>query len=203
MTFFSDFARRLKRSDFLEFSIALFALLIVSMLFSWPADNYQENNGFFTVSALRTSLLCLLALFYGSSSTSKAKREKYFDLLAIVFLALISIPLEISSYSLSQPALPIYWTLILALVDSIAYYAIGLVLAQILDYLHLKFLSLIAVGGSFSALFALDLKLGLALASPLSAISKPSISHLIVMLILALLGLGSLLKNDSIQPQTN
>ena len=203
MTFFSDFARRLKRSDFLEFSIALFALLIVSMLFSWPADNYQENNGFFTVSALRTSLLCLLALFYGSSSTSKAKREKYFDLLAIVFLALISIPLEISSYSLSQPAPPIYWTLILALVDSIAYYAIGLVLAQILDYLHLKFLSLIAVGGSFSALFALDLKLGLALASPLSAISKPSISHLIVMLILALLGLGSLLKNDSIQPQTN
>ena len=203
MNFFSDFAQRLKSLDILEFAIILFALMIVTVVFTWPSDFYQVNNSFFSLSLIRISLLCLLALYYGSFSIDKTQREKRYDILAIVFLAIVTIPIEIAAYSLSVPTVPVYWTLVLAIIDSVAYFSVGLLVAQILHYLHLRFITILAVFGIFAAFVMLDINLGLALASPVHAISKPSISHLVVMLIVALIGIGSLIKNDSSQPEPN
>lgn len=203
MTFFSDFALRLKRLDILQLAIFLFGLLITSIVFTWPSDFYQVNNSFFTVSLIRISLLCLFALYYGGSSFFKSQREKRFDIMAIVFLAIVTIPIEITSYSLSIPPVPFYWTIILAIVDSIAYFSLGLVLAKILSYLQLRFLIILSVFGTAAGFFMLDIKLGFALASPANAISKPSLIHLLAMLVIAIIGIGSLFKNDPSQPEPN
>ncbi len=203
MKFFSDFSLRLKRLDILQLAIAIFGLLIISIVFTWPADFYQVNNSFFIVSLIRVSLLCLIALYYGSSSKFKSQKEKRLDIMAIIFLAIVTIPIDIASYSLSIPDIPVYWSPILAIVDSLAYFSLGLVLAQILYFLHLRFLTAFAVFGLASALFMLDINLGLALSSPAHAISKPSLIHLLVMLVIAMIGIGSLIKNDSSQPESN
>ena len=185
MNILENFSLRLKRIDILQLAFGLFAILIAGIIFTWPANAAKANNSFFTVSTIRVSLLALSAFFFAAYGSSAAREDQLADILALMFLALVSAPLEILSYSLSLPSISPFWSTPLAILDILAYFSLGLLMAKVLAYLRLKLLTSMFVLGAFFALFWLDLRLGRAVFSPISAAWHYSLFHVVAMLLLS------------------
>jgi len=197
MILFDRFSERLKRLDILQLAIALFALLIGTIIFTWPVSAAKANNSYFTVSLIRVSFLALSAFFYGTYGHDKPASELRIDLMALLFLALVSVPIEIAGYALSLPQSSVFWPIFLAFSDIYAFFGLGFILSQILDFLRVKLIASIFILGGFFALFWLDIKMTKAIFSPISAVSEPSYLHIFVMLVFASYAVWELQKHST------
>ncbi len=185
MKLFDTFSERLKRIDILQLAIALFALLIGTIIFTWPVSATKANNSYFSVSLIRVSFLALAAFFYGTYGYGKEISELRIDIMALSFLAIVSIPIEIASYALSLPQASVFWSLFIVFLDILAFFGLGFILSQVLDFLRVKLLASLFILAGYFFLFWLDIRIGKAVFSPISAVSELSYLHIIAMLVLA------------------
>jgi hypothetical protein len=138
--------------------------------------------------------LLLLALSFGSIELEKPKRQKLIALLAILTLSLTSVVFEVATYAVSFPNIPLYWSILLGLIDPIAYFGFGIVLARVLGILRLGALLPLAIPALPIGLIFIDISLGIPLLNPLTAIGHISLLHLFLMTVFATLSLVYLLN---------
>lgn len=192
MTGLSLISHRLARSDLLQLTTLFFAVLFFSFVITWPSAVSASNDTWFAVAQARILCLSLLALGYGSTLlTVKEGRVNKLDLRvaigALSCLALLSAPIEVMSYALSYPPLPLPYSLGLMLLDTYALFGLGMALGRLLGLLRLRALLPLAVPAVLVGLIMADLALGIELLNPLSALSSVSLPHLAAMATLAVL----------------
>ena len=181
---------RLARQDFLQVSVILFVMLLFAMLISWPSMQTQANDSWFTIAQLRLASLVLIALGYGAyTAVSELKQvhEVPYTLLALLFLGLISSPLEVASYAASYPHTSLTWSLGLNLLDTVAFFGIGHALGHGLSRIRLAALVPMMVPALAVGIIALDIALGIPILNPLAALTGYSLWHSILMGSIAIL----------------
>ncbi|MCA9835479.1 MAG: hypothetical protein KC422_01130 [Trueperaceae bacterium] len=194
MTFLRQLNERLARNDFLQMSLLFFGLLVATLAFTWPASEQIANNSFFSVAQVRLMALLLLALGFGSFELKQTRRQKLASLLALLTLSLTSMAFEVATYAVSFPQVPLYWTLLLGLIDPIAYFGIGIVLGFLLGLVRLTAVLPMAILALPIGFIFLDIPLGIPLFNPLTAIGQLSLAHLFLMTVFATLTLVYLLS---------
>lgn len=194
MSFLRDLNLRLARNDFLQFSIIFFALLLATLAFTWPATKELANNSYFSVLQVRLMSLLLLALGMGALELESSRRQKLITLLAILTLSISSIVFEVATYAVSFPSVPLYWGILLAIIDPIAYYGFGLILAKILKILRMSALLPLAIPAVPIGLIFIDIPLGRPIFNPLTVASVINLPHLFLMTVFATLCLVYLLN---------
>lgn len=203
MNLLRNLATRFSRADITQLSTLLFTLLVIALIFAWPTSNLLANNSWDNVAQLRLLALSLLAIGYGGALSAfpdirnkdaavarerllNHKRAQRSTLAALVSLAVLSSPLEIAAYAASYPPQPLWWSLVLALIDTVAMFGLGLGLGKLLETLRLSLLLPLAVPATLAGLIALDLVMGIPLGSPLAALTGINYAHLALMSLLAL-----------------
>lgn len=178
MTLLQAVSTRLTRSDMLQLSVLFFAVLLVSSVTAWPTRPNEANDSWFALSQARLGALSLLALGFGAVQSGFAKAEQGVTVLSLLALALLSTPLEVASYALSFPSQPLWYSLMLALLDSLALFGLGILLGKLLALIRLRALLPLAVPALLVGLVAADIWLGVALVSPLAAADALAPLHL-------------------------
>ena len=178
MTLLQKVSARLTRSDLLQLSVLFFAVLLVSSVTAWPTRPNEANDSWFILSQMRLGGLALLALSFGAVESRLSKSEQGMTVLALLVLALVTAPLEVASYALSFPPSPLWYSLTLACLDSLALFGLGLLLGKALALIHLRALLPLVVPAALVGLVAADIWLGVALVSPLAASNALAPFHL-------------------------
>lgn len=201
MSFFRALNERLGKNDFIQISLGFFILLLATLAFTWPALRETANNSFFSVALVRLLGLLILAISFGSAETRKTKTEQALSFLAILLLAIASIPFEVATYVVSFPDIPLYWSLIIGLVDPMAYYGFGLIFGHLLRFLRLGGLMPLVIPLVLVGFIFIDIPLGVSLFNPLSSIDTINLLHFFLMSIFATLSLSYLfIFRKSAQP---
>jgi hypothetical protein len=189
----NSLSARLTRSDLLQLSTLYFAILLFSVLVSWPQGT-AENRSWFVLVQVRIMALTLLGLAYGTSEIHKVKPEQRITLLALLCLGLFSLPLELACYAASFPETPIYWAMGITLLDTIAFFGLGLALSKMFHKIRLQALLPVINIVIMVLINTFDFGTGKIIISPLLAVTLLSPFHFAAMLVLAILTLLWLLK---------
>jgi hypothetical protein len=183
---FEELEERLKRTDMVQFLTLFFAVLIFVILTRWPTQKNVPNETWFALAQTRITVLALLALGYGSVYSLFSRKERLLTCLALVSFVLLSLPFDVATFAASFPATPIWWSVLLPLIDTVAFFGAGLLLGSVLSLLRLRALLPLAVPGLLVGFIALDLRLRENMLNPLTASIHPSAPHLLIMSVIAL-----------------
>ncbi len=189
-------SQRLTKSDLLQLSTLYFAILLFSVMISWP-QGQGENRSWFMLVQVRIMTLTLLGLGYGTSEMQKNKSEQRFTLLALLCLGVLSIPLELACYAASFPITPWWWSIGITLLDTIAFFGLGLLLSKLFHSIRLQALLPVVNIVLMVLLTTLDFGTQIITVSPLLAATILSPVHFAVMLGLASLTGIWLFSHDS------
>jgi hypothetical protein len=125
---FSTVAYRLRQRDLLQALLALFALLIFALAVGWPGAG-DPNDSWSGVAQARSVAVMLLAVGFGVFGAADPKGWLE-TLLGLSLVVLLALPLEALAYAASYPAVPPWWTVAQPLLDTAAYFGIGLLLGR-------------------------------------------------------------------------
>jgi hypothetical protein len=178
--------RRLQRNDMVQIFTLCMAALVFVLTSRWPTVGAPSNEAWFALAQARLVLLALLALGYGGSYASRPGRQRAITGLAVLSFTLLTVPLDLIAYSGSYPATPLWWTLVLPPIDTVAFFGIGLALGTTLRLIRLSALLPVAVPGLIVAFIGLDVRLGVNLINPMTSSVTVAPYHLALMSVLAL-----------------
>lgn len=197
--FAEAFEERLRGGDLIQVATLLLAVLIFVLVMRWPLDSSQANESWYAFGQTRLVTLALLALSYGSLFTSRPVRSRVTTGLALITLALMTIPFDVAAYASSFPATPLWWSLILPVIDTGAFYGIGLAIGWLLARLRLGAILPLVIPAVLIAMVAFDVRTRTRLLNPLSASIEVASGHLALMtavLALTVVILALLLRRD-------
>ena len=187
-------SNRLVRSDFIQLSSLFFIIMVFGLMTSWPQGN-EENRSWFILVQTRIICMTLLGLGYGTQTLKLSKTEQRTTLLALLMLGVLSIPLEVACYAASFPGTPLWWSLGITLLDTIAFFGMGLGLSKMFHLLRLQAL-LPVVNMVLLVLFiTFDFGIKTVIVNPLLAVTLLSPFHFAAMLVLASLTAFWLLRS--------
>ena len=187
-------SNRLVRSDFIQLSSLFFIIMVFGLMTSWPQGN-EENRSWFILVQTRIICMTLLGLGYGTQTLKLSKTEQRTTLLALLILGVLSIPLEVACYAASFPGTPLWWSLGITLLDTIAFFGMGLGLSKMFHLLRLQAL-LPVVNMVLLVLFiTFDFGIKTVIVNPLLAVTLLSPFHFAAMLVLASLTAFWLLRS--------
>ncbi len=155
----------------------------------------SENRSWFVFVQVRIITLTLLGLGYGSSEFNKSKGEQGMTLVALLALGILSLPLELACYAASFPETPLGWSLGITLLDTIAFFGLGLILSKVFHFIRLQALLPVVNIVLLVVLTTLDFGAGTVVVSPLLAVTLLSPFHFAAMLVLASLTAVWLLRS--------
>jgi hypothetical protein len=173
---------RLMRSDFIQLSTLFFAILLFSLMISWP-QSQEENRSWYMLVQTRITGLTLLALGFGSQCAKAKKPEPLVTLLALLSLGVLTLPLEMAAYAASFPGTPLWWSLGITLLDTVAFFGLGVALAAVFHRLHLQALLPVVNLVIFVLFLTFDFGLPIVLMNSLLAVTVLSPYHLGAMLV--------------------
>lgn len=200
MTLWREMSERLARPDWIQLATLLLVALVFTWFVTWPTRPQDAHDGWYLLTQVRSVGLALLALGYGSFLARSPRREKLGSLLAVLSLNVLTMPFEVISYALSYPGQPLLYLLGVSLLDSVALFGLGLALGALLATLHLEALLPLLAPAALAGLVIVDLRLGLTLLNPLTALSAVAPLHLGLMAVIALSTLVYLLRPQA-QPE--
>ncbi len=183
----TELAWRLQRSDMIQVMTVVWAALVFVLMTQWPSTDAAANESWFGVAQARLVAFSLVALAYGSVTSIRPLGEQRATVMALVILLLLTAPLDVAAYAATFPATPLWWATALPVVDTVAFFGIGLALGWLLGRLRLRALLPLAVPGLLVGGVALDVYLGVNLLNPLTAILNVAAIHLVIMSAVALL----------------
>lgn len=185
MSFLEQFERRLGRSDMIQLLTLFLVVLAFMTLARWANPLSRVNEAWFSVSQTRVILLALIALGYGGAYALRPRPVQRSTGLAVLMFALVSTPFEVAAYAASYPSVPLGWALLLPLVDTVAFYGIGLGLGWFLSRVRSRSLLPLAIPGLLIGMVALDIRLGVNLLNPMTASVNPAWQHAGIMIAIA------------------
>lgn len=179
MTTLHAASERLSRPDLFQLLLLVLAVLATTLLVAWPPPG-SPNESWYALTQVRAALLALLALGFGALPLPPGRPERRATALALVAVALLSSPLEVAAHAATQPATPLAWPLLLAPLDTLAFYGLGVGLGALLRVLRLGLLLPLAVPALLVGLAVLDTALGRTLANPVRAAARGSLPHAVL-----------------------
>lgn len=187
MSIYSALDRRLRSEDLSQGLALILLFLSLTLVFSWTGNPLTVNDSWFNVTAVRRATLGLLALFLALRASPQAPTEQLAAYLALLCVALVTVPFELVTFAASYPAASLGLSVAFDMVFPLGLYAIALTGARLVPrapWLTLVFTLLVLL------LFAVaDELLGAALLSPLAVITAGDWPRLVTWSILALAGL--------------
>jgi len=129
VSLFSEIAYRLRQRDLLQALLALFTLLIFALAVGWPGAG-EANGSWQGVAQARSVALMFLAVGFGVFGAANPKGWLE-TLLALSLVVLLALPLEALAYAASYPEVPLWWTVAQPLLDTAAYFGVGLALGRV------------------------------------------------------------------------
>lgn len=197
MSFLESLAGRLSRPDMLQSSVLLFVALGFTLAVSWPTGISLVNEAWFSVAPVRTTLLALGALGYGSYLGSRRSQrpgshtdsgalpevdfgttpwrgEAAATLGALAVLALVSAPFEVVTHAASYPGTAVSWSLLVPFLALLGYFGLGLLLGRATALTRLTALLPLLVAAVLAGSVWFDLNLGFTAVNPWTAALAPS-----------------------------
>ena len=187
MRILEQFEARLGRTDMIQLLTLFLAVLAFATLTRWASPVNRLNDAWFAVAQTRVITLALIALGYGGAYAARPRPVQRATGLAVLMFALVSAPFDIAAYAASYPSVPLVWTQVLPLVDTVAFYGLGLGLGWLLGLLRSRSLLPLAVPGLLIGMIALDIRLGVNLMNPMTASVHPAWPHAAAMAAVAAL----------------
>ena len=179
---FGGLSALLRREDMTQLLMGLLALLIFVLIIAWPTEAQEANNSWYALTQVKVAALALLGLAYGSTSSVRAKREQRLTLGALICMDALTLPLETAAYAASYPLTPLWWPLVICVVDIVAFFGVGLALGTLLTALRLRLLLPLAVPLVLVGVVSFDVWLSAwtsqAALNPFTAATQPSALHL-------------------------
>lgn len=202
LSFFNDLNLRFKESDWMQLSLSFFSVLVITLSISFPSTRVLANDTFFSIAQVRLVCLIVIALTYGTLQVKASLKRQRLTFAALLVLALVSIPFEVAGYTMSFPDLPLYWTLLITTIDTLAFYVIGHGLGRVLILLRLYVLLPLAIPSLLVLFVAVDVFIARNLLSPLVAVTAISLPHLFLMTALATLGVILIFVKPILNPKS-
>lgn len=190
MRLFLAVAQRLRQPDLLQAFFALAVLLIFALAVSWPGTG-TPNVSWTSVAQVRSVALMLVASYVGVFSAA-GRTGRLETLLALPLLALLALPLEALAYAASYPPVPVWWLVAQPLLDTAAYFGIGLVLGRATKRVAALWPLLPPL--IFVGLLGASVGLEQPLLNPLATAARVSWVHLAASAALALTTLGACIR---------
>jgi len=183
---------RLRAGDLPQFGLLLLALLVATLVVTWPARPGLANESWYTVSQTRSVLVALLALGYGMGLPLATPRAAAGTVLAVSLLAITTLPLELVAHAGSAPATPAWWAWLVTPVATAGHLALGALLGIVVRRLRLTALAPLLAPAVLVGAVAIDVRLGVTLLNPLTAALQVAPGHLAFHGAAALLGAAAL-----------
>jgi len=169
---------RLRSGDLPQFGLLTLALLVTTLVVTWPARPGLANESWYTVSQTRSVLVALLALGYGMGLPLVSPRRAASTALAVGLLALTTLPLELVAHAGSAPATPAWWAWLATPVATAGHLTLGALLGVVVRRLRLTVLAPLLAPAVLAGAIAIDVRLGVTLLNPLTAALQIAPGHL-------------------------
>lgn len=169
---------RLRSGDLPQFGLVLLAVLVATLVATWPARPGLPNESWYTVSQTRSVLVALLALGYGMGLALSTPRRAAGTALAVTLVAVTTLPLELAAHAGSAPATPAWWAWVVTPVATGGHLALGGFLGVVVRRLRLTALAPLLVPAVLIGGVAIDVRLGVTLLNPLTAALQVAPGHL-------------------------
>ena len=179
---------RLRTGDMPQYGLLLLASVTVILVATWPARAGLANESWYAVSQARSVLVALLALGYGMGLATEAPRRAASTALAVILLAVSTLPLELLAHAGSAPATPAWWAWAATPVAAAGHLVFGVLLGAVARRLRLRVLAPLLVPAFVAGTVAVDVRLGVTLLNPLTAALQVSAGFLALHAAVALLG---------------
>lgn len=179
---------RLRTGDLPQYGLLLLASVTVILVATWPARAGLANESWYAVSQARSVLVALLALGYGMGLATEAPRRAASTALAVILLAVSTLPLELLAHAGSAPATPAWWAWAATPVAAAGHLVFGVLLGAVARRLRLMVLAPLLVPAFVAGTVAVDVRLGMTLLNPLTAALQVSVGFLALHAAVALLG---------------
>lgn len=179
---------RLRTGDLPQYGLLLLASVTVILVATWPARAGLANESWYAVSQARSVLVALLALGYGMGLATEAPRRAASTALAVILLAVSTLPLELLAHAGSAPATPAWWAWAATPVAAAGHLVFGVLLGAVARRLRLMVLAPLLVPAFVAGTVAVDVRLGVTLLNPLTAALQVSVGYLALHAAVALFG---------------
>jgi len=183
---------RLRAGDLPQYGLLVLALLVATLVVTWPARPGLPNESWYSVSQTRSVLVALLALGYGMGLPLASPRQAASTALAVVLFAVTTLPLELVAHAGSAPATPAWWAWLATPIATAGHLAIGGALGVVVRRLRVTVLAPLLAPAVLVGAVALDVRLGVTLLNPLTAALQVAPGHLAFHGAVALLGAAAL-----------
>ena len=175
--------RRLVQADFVQLLTLFFGVLLFVIATRWSGVDGSVNDSWYGVAPARLVGVALLGLGYGAAFSERPALHRLAAMGTIVLAALLSFPLELAAYAASHPATPLWWGLLLPLVDGAAYFGAGVALGRASAWARLRSILPLTVPGLLVGLIYLDIRAGAGFLNPLTTATTVAPMHLLLMAI--------------------
>jgi len=181
---------RLQGGDLPQVGLLLLAALVVALGLAWPGRVGSANEAWYAVAQTRAALLALLALGYGLGLPLEGPRRAAATTVAVLVVALSTLPLELVAHLGSAPATPAWWAWVVTPVGVAGQLALGAALGPLIRRLRLVAVAPLLVPAALVGVVALDVRLGITLLNPLTAALQVAPGYLATHAAIALTGLA-------------
>jgi hypothetical protein len=177
-------ADRLRSADMLQVLALFLAAQLFVLAVRWPGAG-GSNEAWFALAQARMVLLSLAALGYGAAESAGSPRSRRATAGALLMFVILSAPIDVASYAASYPAVPFWWSSLLPLPETLAYFGVGLALGRVATWARVGALLPLLVPALLVAGIWADVRLGVDVFNPLTAVLQVSIVHAAAMISLA------------------
>lgn len=192
----TSLAARLRQGDMLQLMLAFFTILLFVLLVTWPNNGQASFNGWYALEQTKVAALVFVSIAFGSYAHRRSRRDSLMTLLALQCFHILSLPLEMTAYALSRPAVPFWWPLLNMTLAIFGFFTVGVLMGYLFKRLRLSLLLPMVAPLTLVSLIAIDVRLGFSLVNPMLVVAVVSYQHLIFVGILSALGLWYLLRRD-------
>jgi hypothetical protein len=181
---FTLVAGRLRSSDMLQALGLFLAAQLFVLAVRWPGAG-GSNETWFALAQVRMVLLALAALGYGAAESGTLTSTRRATAGALLTFVALSAPFDVATYAASYPAVPWWWSTLLPFPETLAYYGVGLALGRVAALARIGALLPLLVPGLLVAGVWADVRLGIDVLDPLTALLHVSALHAAAVAILA------------------
>jgi len=173
-------SERLRGADLPQVGLLVLAGMVVALGMAWPGRPGAPNEAWYAIAQVRSALLALLALGYGMGLAPEGPRRAAGTVLAVLVVALSTLPLELLAHVGSAPATPAWWAWAMTPPAVAGQLAVGAGLGWLVRRLRLVPVAPLLVPALLVGAVVLDVRLGFTLLNPLTAALQVSPGYLVV-----------------------
>jgi hypothetical protein len=182
-------SERLRTGDLPQVGLLGLVVVAIALVASWPARPGLPHEGWYAVAQTRSVVVALLALGYGSVLFLQTAARMAATALAVLVVAVSTLPFELAAHAASAPATPVWWVLVATPIAVAGQLTLGAAIGTLARRLRMGSLLFAIVPAAVAGAVAFDVRVGFTLLNPLTAALQVAPGFLVAHAALGVLGL--------------